>query len=52
MKWRCTVCGYVSDGSEAPEACPNCKSPQSKFEEFAPSDELLQIIDYNEGHGV
>ena len=47
MKWRCTVCGYVHEGSEAPEQCPNCKSPQSKFEELAASADLLQIIDYN-----
>lgn len=31
MKWYCTVCGYVHEGPEAPEACPVCKAPASKF---------------------
>jgi len=30
--WRCTVCGYVHRGSEAPEACPVCGAPQALFE--------------------
>ena len=28
MKWYCTVCGYVYEGPEAPEACPVCKAPE------------------------
>jgi rubrerythrin len=31
MKWYCTVCGYVHEGPEAPESCPQCKAPASKF---------------------
>ena len=31
MKWVCKVCGYVHEGSEAPEFCPVCKAPASKF---------------------
>jgi len=31
MKWVCKVCGYVHEGSEAPEKCPLCKAPASKF---------------------
>lgn len=31
MKWVCQVCGYVHEGDEAPEACPQCKAPASKF---------------------
>ena len=23
-KWVCTVCGYVYEGEQAPEACPVC----------------------------
>lgn len=30
-EWICTVCGYVSPGDEAPEKCPQCGAPQSKF---------------------
>ena len=31
MKWVCSVCGYVYEGSEAPEFCPQCKAPRAKF---------------------
>lgn len=31
MKWICKVCGYVHEGPEAPEFCPQCKAPKSKF---------------------
>ncbi len=31
MKWVCSVCGYVHEGPEAPEKCPICKAPASKF---------------------
>ncbi len=32
-KYVCKVCGYIHEGNEAPEKCPQCKAPQSKFEE-------------------
>ena len=32
-KWVCPVCGYVHEGDEAPEFCPQCKVPGSKFTE-------------------
>lgn len=32
-KWRCTVCGYIHEGDEAPEKCPLCKAPREKFVE-------------------
>ena len=32
-KFICTVCGYVYEGDEAPERCPICKAPASKFKE-------------------
>jgi len=34
-KWVCTVCGYVHEGDSAPEFCPVCKVPASKFKEQA-----------------
>ena len=34
-KWVCKVCGYVHEGTEAPERCPLCKAPASKFKEMA-----------------
>ncbi|HQI16349.1 MAG TPA: NADH peroxidase [Bacillota bacterium] len=30
-KYVCTICGYVHEGPEAPEACPQCKAPKAKF---------------------
>ena len=31
MKFVCQVCGYVYEGEAAPEVCPICKAPASKF---------------------
>lgn len=30
-KYVCSVCGYVHEGNEPPEFCPQCKVPASKF---------------------
>ena len=30
-KFICTVCGYIYEGEAAPEKCPMCKAPASKF---------------------
>ena len=32
-KFVCMVCGYVHEGDAAPEKCPQCKAPASKFTE-------------------
>jgi len=32
VKWKCRNCGYVHEGTEAPEVCPACKHPQSYYE--------------------
>ncbi len=32
-KWVCPACGYVHEGDEAPEKCPQCGVPGSKFTE-------------------
>ena len=31
-KWKCRNCGYVHEGSEAPEKCPVCEHAKSYFE--------------------
>ena len=31
MKFVCSVCGYVHEGDAAPEKCPQCGVPASKF---------------------
>ena len=33
--WRCRNCGYVREGTEAPEECPACAHPQGYFEVLA-----------------
>ena len=38
MKFVCSVCGYVHEGDSAPEFCPQCRVPASKF--IAQSDEM------------
>ena len=37
-KWVCTVCGYVYEGENPPEKCPQCGVPASKFKEQAADD--------------
>ena len=32
-KFVCSVCGYVHEGDSAPEKCPQCGVPASKFNE-------------------
>ena len=32
-KWVCSVCGYVYEGENPPEKCPQCGVPASKFKE-------------------
>ena len=32
--WICRNCGYVHEGSSAPEKCPSCIHPQAYFEIF------------------
>ncbi|MCY6483534.1 NADH peroxidase [Clostridium aestuarii] len=39
-KFICTVCGYVHEGNEAPEVCPQCKAPKDKFIEKLEDDKL------------
>ena len=35
VKWKCRNCGYVHEGTEAPEVCPACDHPQSYYEVMA-----------------
>ncbi len=31
MHWECGACGYIYEGEDAPEKCPVCDAPSSKF---------------------
>ena len=32
VRWKCGNCGYVHEGTEAPEKCPACAHPRGYFE--------------------
>lgn len=34
VKWKCRNCGYVHEGTEAPEVCPACAHPRAFYELF------------------
>lgn len=36
--WRCTVCGYIHEGGEAPDVCPKCGALREKFTQLASED--------------
>ncbi len=33
-RFKCTVCGYIHEGDDAPAVCPRCKQPREKFVEL------------------
>jgi rubrerythrin len=35
VKWRCSNCGYIHEGPEAPKMCPACTHEQKHFEVLA-----------------
>ena len=47
-KWVCTVCGYVYEGENPPEKCPQCGVPASKFKEQA-ADEISWACEHEVG---
>ncbi len=48
-KFICTVCGYVHEGDEAPEKCPLCGAPKSKFKELTPEAALEFVTEHQIG---
>ena len=32
VKWHCTNCGYIHEGTEAPELCPACQHARAYYE--------------------
>jgi rubrerythrin len=35
VKWHCTNCGYIHEGTEPPKECPACKHPRAYYELLA-----------------
>lgn len=48
-KWICTVCGYVHEGDTAPEKCPVCGVPASKFKEVVEEEGLTWADEHRIG---
>lgn len=48
-KFICTVCGYVHEGDAAPEKCPQCGVPASKFKEVTDEDGLQFVAEHEIG---
>ena len=48
-KFICTVCGYVHEGDCAPERCPQCKVPASKFKELDENAEVNYATEHELG---
>ncbi|CDE56697.1 rubredoxin [Prevotella sp. CAG:873] len=48
-KFICTVCGYVYEGTEAPEKCPLCGAPASKFKEMEETGALEFVTEHEIG---
>jgi rubrerythrin len=34
VRWQCRNCGYVHEGTNAPDKCPACQHPQAYFEQM------------------
>jgi len=32
IKWKCSKCGYIVEGTEPPPKCPCCKHPREYYE--------------------
>jgi len=49
-KFICSVCGYVHEGNEAPEKCPQCGASKSKFnEQVSTTDKLVWADEHKVG---
>ena len=51
-KFICAVCGYIYEGDAAPEKCPICKAPASKFSELKDDAALAKGLNIVEGKVV
>lgn len=38
MIWKCSVCGFMHEGDNAPEKCPKCGAPAEKFTALSEDD--------------
>ena len=51
-KWVCPVCGYVYEGENPPEFCPQCKVPGSRFTKQEPAaGKMVFACEHHVGDG-
>ena len=45
-KYVCSVCGYIHEGDAAPERCPQCGVPASKFNKMTEEQQerIIRVI--------
>ena len=48
-KFICSVCGYVHEGGEAPDFCPQCRQPGTKFREVETGGALTWADEHRPG---
>lgn len=48
-KFVCSVCGYVYEGENPPEKCPQCKAPASKFNEVKDNEDITFADEHKVG---
>lgn len=48
-KWVCPVCGYIHEGEEAPEKCPQCGVAGEKFNEMKAETSYATVHVVGEG---
>ncbi|MGN0470018.1 MAG: rubredoxin-like domain-containing protein [Acutalibacteraceae bacterium] len=51
-KFVCSVCGYVYEGTEAPDFCPQCKAPKDKFKEVNSTGSFATVHEVGVAQGV
>jgi rubredoxin len=44
MLWKCSFCGYLHEGNDAPEKCPKCGNPKDQFSSLSEED-VKKVLD-------
>lgn len=40
IQWKCSLCGYIHEGTEPPPKCPACKHPKEYYEPANMEDDV------------
>jgi rubredoxin len=47
-EWECTVCGYIHEGEDPPDKCPDCAASSESFEYFLGEDEGFEEEEFED----